>query len=65
MGISEVDRLERTQEVEERLRSRARHLPFGEIDRRIMIEAADLLEELRPLFEPKPKVKSRKKNVKG
>ena len=67
MAITDVDRLERILAIIERLRGRARHLPYGELDRRIMHEAADLFEELKPLAnpEPKPKPKRKKKNVKS
>jgi hypothetical protein len=59
MTITETDLLERTTTAQQRLRDRARHLPFGELDRKIMHETADLLEEL------KPKPKRKKKNVKS
>ena len=45
MTITETDLLERTTTAQQRLRDRARHLPFGELDRKIMHETADLLEE--------------------
>ena len=63
MSISEVDRLERVEAAADRLRSRARQLPYGELDRKIMHETADLLDELKPLLKSKPKRK--KKNAKS
>ena len=63
MAITDVDRIERSGQAADRLRSRARHLPYGELDRKIMHETADLLDELKPLLQPKPKRK--KKNVKS
>ena len=63
MTITDVDRMERIDQAADRLRSRARHLPYGELDRKIMHETADLLDELKPLVQPKPKRKN--KNVKS
>ena len=63
MAITDVDRIERIDQAADRLRSRARHLPYGELDRKIMHETADLLDELKPLLQPKPKRK--KNNVKS
>ena len=63
MAITDVDRIERIDQAADRLRSRARHLPYVELDRKIMHETADLLDELKPLLQPKPKRK--KKNVKS
>jgi hypothetical protein len=63
MGITDVELLEQMVSTQERLRGRARHLPYGELDRKIMHETADLLESLKHYLEPKSKPK--KKNVKS
>ena len=63
MAITDEDRIARIDQAADRWRSRARHLPYGELDRKIMHETADLLDELKPLLQPKPKRK--KKNVKS